>query len=394
MESKMNLLMKIMPWVVGSLIAATPIFGDDNAPVQKRRSCEQGQKMTKAQMMPSYNAPARIDVRGSWDVFTSASFIYWQLSQENMQVAFADNLSNADYTTANQVQGSYVDMNFKYKPGFQVGLGINFDRDDWDAFAEYTRIHTTNTSSTNGTLLTAGSSAPLLPTWGHPYVLGTNVYNTGSESWQCNLDLINLDLGRVYYVGTQLTFRPFFGARSALIQQNVHTQYVNTGFSNGTGLFIEVPGVMNVVQRNHSWSIGPRVGFDTNWLFGQGLRFFGNANADLLYTKYKVQNKTSFVATSAVAGSGIIQGQNLFSITKEKPFALRTHLDLEMGLGWGSYFDNNNWYIDLSAGYAFQVFFDQNMLSTFLNSSMPGRLLNPHGNLYAQGLTATVRFDF
>ncbi len=61
-------------------------------------------------MQSGYNAPARIDVRGSWDVFASASFIFWQLSQDNMEVAFADSLSNAAYTTANQVKGNLVQM--------------------------------------------------------------------------------------------------------------------------------------------------------------------------------------------------------------------------------------------------------------------------------------------
>lgn len=389
----MNLLTKTMPWMVSSLMLAATVFGDDKPTcMQKRKSFEQGQKMAKNQMMAGYNAPARVDVRGSWSLFTTGSFVFWQLSQDNMEVAFADNLSNTAYTTNNQIQGNLVQMDFDYKPGFKVGLGVNFDHDDWDAFAEYTRIHTSNSTSTNGVSLASGAPAPLLPTWGHPYVIQTNAYNTAFEHWHCNLDTINLDMGRVYYVGTQLTFRPFFGGRSALITQNVHVNYVNTGFANAAGTFVEVPGVMDVYQRNQSWSIGPRAGVNTNWMVGQGIRFFGNANADILYTKYKLQNKTTFIATNTVGS--FTTGQNLFQISKERTIALRTHMELELGLGWGSYFDNNNWHIDLSAAYGFQVFFDQNMLSTFLNSSMPGRVLQPHGNLYAQGLTATVRFDF
>lgn len=389
----MNLLTKMMPWAVSSLILMTATaFGDDKPCRQQRKSFEQGQKVTKAQMMPAYNAPARIDVRGSWDVFATGSFIFWQLSQDNMDVAFADNQSNADYITNNQLNGHLVQMDFDYKPGFKVGLGVNFDRDDWDAYADYTRIRASNTTSTNGLSLPSGEAAPLLPTWGHPYVLQTNAYNTASEHWECHLDFADLNLSRVYYVGTQLTFRSFFGARAAWIRQHVHAQYVNLSYSNSTGSFVEVPGVQDVYQRNHSWAVGPRVGVNTNWLVGQGIRFFGNANADVLYTKYKLQNKTTFVVRNAVGSYE--PGQNLFAVDSEHVKALRTHLDLELGLGWGSYFDNNNWHIDLSAAYGFQVFFDQNMLTMYLHNLMPGRTLAPNGNLYAQGLTATVRFDF
>lgn len=389
----MNLLTKTTPWVASLMILTASTFADDKScRTPQRKSFEHAQKAAKAQMLPGYNAPARIDVRGSWDVFATASFIYWQLSQDNMEVAFADSLSNIAYITDNQVKGNLVSMDFDYKPGFKVGLGVNFDHDDWDAFAEYTRIHTSNSNSTNGTALPGGGVGPVFPTAGHPYVVPTNAYNTANENWHSNLDFVDLDLGRVYYVGSQLTFRPFFGARGAFITQNTHYHYVNTDFTNDTGTFVEIPGVMDIYKRVHSWAIGPRAGVNTNWVVGQGIRFFGNANADVLYTKYKIQDKTTFVATSTVGT--VTAGSNQFIISREHSINLRTHLDLELGLGWGSYFDNNNWHIDLSAAYGFQVFFDQNMFANFLDTNMPGHMIAPNGNLYAQGLTATVRFDF
>ena len=392
MESKMNLLNKTTAWAASLLILAASANADDKACRPQRKSFEQGQKLAKSQMASGYNAPSRIDVRGSWDVYATGSFIFWQLSQDNMEVALADTLSNTAYVTNTQINGDLVAMDFDYKPGFKVGLGLNYDHDNWDSYAEYTRIHTSNSRSTNGNTLASGAPAPLFPTFGHPFVLPSNAYNTASEKWNCNLDIIDLDLGRVYYVGQQLTFRPFFGARSAFINQNVHAHYVNTSFTNAASP-VEVPGVMDIYQRNHSWSIGPRAGVNTMWAVGQGIRFFGNANADVLYTKYHLQNKTTFIATSTVGGI-IVAGQNPFHVARERVFALRTHMDFEMGLGWGSYFDNNNWHIDLSAAYGFQVFFDQNMFTGFVSSDMNGKLLQPHGNLYAQGLTATVRFDF
>lgn len=394
----MNLLKKTTPWLAGLLTLAASAVADDNAcrPPQ-RKSFEQAQRVTKMQMQPAYNAPSRIDVRGSWDLYMTGSFVYWQLSQDNMEVALNDQLTDANYTANNQIKGDLVQMDFDYKPGFKVGLGMNLDQDDWDAFAEYTRLHTSNSTSTNGAAIVPGLTGPIFPTWGHPYVIQTNVYNTASEKWDCNLDTINLDLGRAYYVGTQLTFRPFFGARSVFLTQSVHANYVNTSFTNTTAnlmgaTFVEIPGVMDVIQRNRSWSIGTRVGVDTNWMLGMGIRLFGNANADVLYTKYKIQNKTNFFVTSGAGG--FPTGESLFHVSKERVSALRGHTDLEMGLGWGSYFDNNNWHIDLSAAYGFQIFFDQNMLTKYLNGFMTGKLEQPNGNLYAQGLTATARFDF
>jgi len=394
-ERKMNLLNKTTPWVAGLLFAAASIFGDDKParPMQQqqqRKGCgEMSQKVTKAQMMPGYNAASRIDVRGSWDVYATASFVYWQLSQDNMEVAFLDELTNADYVASpGSIMGKESSMSFNFKPGFKVGLGLNLDLDDWDLYAEYTRIHTTNSKSVSAETAADDSTAPVLATAGHPFIVPLNAYNTASEKWNCNLDFINWDMGRAFYVGTQLTFRPFYGVRGGFITQNTHNNYVNTSFSS-TG---EVRGVKDVYNRAHSWAVGPRVGVCTDWMLGAGFRFFGGVDGDLLYTRYKVQNKTNFLATHS--DTPYLIGHSASYISKDIVRTVRSHVDLEGGFGWGSYFDNNNWHIDLSASYGFQVFFDQNMLSTFANSTMAGSVERPAGNLYVQGLTATARFDF
>ena len=67
-------------------------------------------------------------------------------------------------------------------------------------------------------------------------------------------------------------------------------------------------------------------------------------------------------------------------------------MDVELGLGWGSYFDCNNWHVDVTAGYGFQVFFDQNMFRNFNEGHLVQNL--PNGNLNVHGLTATIRLDF
>ncbi|MBI5272935.1 MAG: hypothetical protein HY861_03015 [Chlamydiia bacterium] len=376
----MNLLAKTTPWVVASLLAAATAFGDDKCRPQK--SFEQGRQLAQTQMMPGYDAPARIDVRGAWDFYASASFIYWQMLQDNMSYAFVDSLSDTNRISNSQLQGNFAELNFKYQPGFKVGLGMNFDQDNWDSYAEYTRLYSSDRSSTTGALDPSGAQAPILPTVGHPVTIGSNAFNAASAHWNCSLNFADIDLGRVYYVGTNLTFRPAFGARGAWIQQGYFVDYTNDVFSSSG----EALGPTSVTMRTHSWAVGPRAGLNTNWMVGQGIRFYGNANADMLYTKYKVQSKTHQQLTST--------GATQFFIAKDRVMALRTHLDLELGLGWGSYFDNNNWHIDLSASYGFQVFFNQNMFPRYLDDLMAGSFMDASGNLYAQGLTANVRLDF
>jgi hypothetical protein len=110
---------------------------------------------------------------------------------------------------------------------------------------------------------------------------------------------------------------------------------------------------------------------------------FGDFEGDLTYSRYRSSlssDSTSSDQTLSVKQSGIP--------------TVRPHVNLDLGLGWGSYFDNNNWHIDLAASYGFQVFWDQNMFRHFNDDVMQANSIMPNGSLYIQGLNVTARLDF
>ncbi len=371
-------------WMVASLLAATSVFAQDSntAPATKcrpQKSYEQGHELTASQMMAAYNAPARIDVRGAWDFYATGSFIYWQPQQENMELGISvpNNGLNLVDTSVVANPGSVINMSFDYKPGFKVGLGMNFDYDNWDAYAEYTWLHGTNSKSSNAP---AGGGAIYVFGY-HPQVLATpgstSVATTASESWKLKLDFADLQLARSYYVGTKLSFRPFLGARAAWIRQKVdYASSLNTAVS------------LSSTKQSRSWGLGPSIGLDTNWMLGYGLRVLGKAEADLLYTRYTLSDSQGAVTTTTAA---LI---NQFSVSQKHIDYLRPHANLEMGFGWGSYFDNNNWHFDLLASYGFQVFWNQNMFRRFTDDVSRAASFLPNGDLFVQGLNLTARLDF
>ena len=316
----------------------------------------------------AYNYPARMQTRCPWDINFDASFIYWQPVQENMELAVANTLLVA----STGISGNVVNMDFNYKPGFKVGMGGYFDYDGWDLHGEYTWFHGNQKEST----ATGGSVVQLLPMWGNPGSNGNATYTSISEKWRLNMDIADLDLGRWYYVGTKLTFRPNFGARAAWIRQNVTVTNTNATTVN------------TVTGKSRSWAIGAKTGLDTNWDLGYGFRMFGNGEADLLFTKYtRLSSKSGHVASPVVTTADI-------HVKQKRVYAVKPHLDLELGFGWGTYLDCNNWYMDFSAGYGFQVFFDQNMFRHFNDDIMDANSTLPNGNLYVHGLTMTFKLDF
>lgn len=362
-------------WIAATLLAASSLFAQSNG-----SKCPAPPEPMPAPTMAAYNGPARIDVKGCWDMYVDASFIYWQPLQDNMEFGIntTDTTSPRTMfgTSSAPVSNNLINLNTDYKPGFQVGLGMNYDYDNWDSYLQYTWFHNTNTSSSNGT-----GSAAILQTYGHPASVTSDVapeQDTASASWNLKIDLADFQLARSYYVGTKLTFRPYFGLRGAWIRQKYNLTYVNTTSSPGTD------GTYTVNNRSTSWAIGPEAGMNASYLFCCGLRAYGDVESDLTYTHYRTSFSSATTGTSA----------ETLSVKESGLGSVRPHCNIDLGLGWGMYFDNNNWHFDLAASYGFQVFWDQNMFRKFNDNSMQGSSEVANGNLYLHGLNLTARFDF
>ncbi len=368
----------------------------DSAP-QKAGCCPY--QMPEVPMTTGYNAPANIHVgdKGRVDVCVSASFLYWQPIQDNMGIALVQKESSVTTVPNSDLKNRFVQMHFDFVPGFKVGLGANLRKDNWESYVEYTRVHGTHKASSNGT----SSSAPTIYVTERmqsifPPEMGaaisstsstvTPAYETARATYRNNLDFIDAELARSYYAGKCLTFRTALGARSAWILQHFYRTYVVTNDPT-------TARQLDVNANSNSWGIGPRVGLDMNWLLGCGFRCFGSGYGDILYTWYKLHDKTSvtfFNPEFAEDRAGV--DSNTFT-TKDRQHSLKPHVDLELGFGWDTYFAKDKWHIDLSAAYGFQVFFNQNMFRHW-DGLLPAWNTVPYGNLYVNGLTVTAKLDF
>ncbi len=364
-----------------------------------------------------YNSPARIETSPA-NVYTELSFNYWQTSQDNMELGlFNDGRISNTFTSGGTITSitstdstHYLDMDFGFNPGFTIAVGWNFNYDDWDLRAEYTWFHNINKHRVNSPnfLLYHSASPSISPTWGtffpasiaDPAYIDSFIienYQTASESWRVNLDTLDLDIGRWFYVGRKIVLRPSFGIRGALIDQDVHISYIN-GFAsfplNIIGLtqsFLTDDKSIN--GKSRSWGTGLKMALDTEWILGKGFRLYGSGEVDTLFTRYTALREITQIAGSVqysvLLSSFSFPLHDTTTGLQKNINCLRTHVDLTLGINWGMYI--NQLYLDTSLGYEFQVFFDQNMFRHDVNN--PANFL-PNGNLYIQGLTAAVKLDF
>ena len=307
--------------------------------------------LPQAPTMGAYNAPARVDVCGSWDFFIQGSFIYWLTYEEGL---FVGHINPTDLdTNASQM----IDFDYKLKPGFKVAIGGNSDYDDWSGMLQYTWYHFTINNTFNrpaGYTFTSniGSSVVTTPT-------------VSKDRWNYKYDMLDLDMYRMYYNGKKLTFKTIYGLKGGWLRQTWSNELSSASVT-------DVPAT--AFQK--SWIIGPKIGINTNWCLGSGFSFFGNAAASLFYQKFSTvsyQSKNTNKTTNAANAN--------YSFSLVNPSA-----EAFLGFDYGTYFDRNNWHFDLLAGYEIQYLFNQNMFSSSIHKSPLDIMMH--------GLTVTARFDF
>jgi hypothetical protein len=370
----------------------------------------------------AYNAPARIDPACGWDAWISLSFLYWQPKEKGLDLGNFNSVpitltQSATARISGQVEydNDLIKMDFDYHPAFKLGLGFSSDRDDWTLYFEYTRFYSkdnrsidlTNSLVLNNIALIGASIAEefLSTNWINESIsdsektilgatpipgtlgLGPVQFAFFHSRWELKTNIVDMELGRPYYLGRKLIFKPYYGLRGGTIDQKYSFTAQMVDYAHPDNFLLSYS--KNKVD---TWLIGPRIGVDTDWLIGCHFRIFGNVAAALTYQKFK----TRLEQILPVQKNGTISVTDSTAITyksKSSTSYLTPEAELELGLGYGTYFCNNEWYFDLTAGYSFNYFWHQNMMRNLSDGF--SRLIDSHvGDLMLHGLTVTARLDF
>ena len=321
---------------------------------------DSGMPVSSEHMIGAYNAPCCLKLNGGWDIFANISFLYFQPKEQGLDLGLVQPTTNITDNHA-----SVVNAEFDFDPAFRISLGTFCLADNWNLFLEYTRFYSNNRKEHN--IVPATDS--FVNYWDFTRALANYTYI--HDKWTLHFNTLDLAFGRPYYVGTKLTFLPIAGIRLGFIdQKNVVKFTANSNFYE-----------TNV--KSDSWLLGPRLGIYTNWLFGENFKLYGNAFASIFYQSFKLS---------------LDQFQDLdpkvYSIrAKNSDNYINGDLELALGFSWGSYFQENRWYLEFSAGYEFNLFFNQNMLRSFFEELTYGISQRP-GNLTPHGMVIGIKASF
>jgi len=335
-----------------------------------------------------YNAPALITSNCNANLYATASFIYWRASADYLTYGYINNSFSADPNSPKNfiLHGKALEPDFKYRPGYKVGLGYKLHRDRWDLCAEYTRFH----QRTHTFKRVAPGGQNMIPVWltfVEAALIGEE-FQSCSSNWITNFDIGDLELGRSFFCGRHFTLRPSLGLRALWLHQEYNLTYVTLLMEN----------IAKSNSQSISFGLGPRLALNNNSNFYDGLKIVGDVGVSLLnvWDRASSHHHVPFFESFGLATDETYANKKNLS-------TLRPILDLSLGIGWGRPFNHDKCAFDLQLTYDYSFFWVQGSVQIghppLVVPGAPFQVVvgDPSsgiGNLSLQGLTATVRFDF
>ncbi len=335
--------------------------------------CPVEETLPRRQITP----PIIPNVSCGWNIEISADFIWWDTYIDGMQYGISNVADGGPFVPfgTSVGRGTIANPNFKFEPGFKVGIGSSLGHDGWDIFANYTWLRNGNDlpSHLTGTP-GAGAIGPFkIPTFPNS---GGELAESAAASFSQSTNVLDVELGRAFFISRHLILRPFTGLKGAWIQNNLRCDYrfIPDPFSNAGD-----PTVFNVVGGSSKFvqsmgGVGIRSGLNTDWLIWRNLGIYANFACTLLWSDFHAREKDYTETTNL----GITVNLNtLQTVRKVNPV-----LEAGLGISYVMWNCDNSYRFQFQLGWEEQVWFDFNQIRVANN------------NMSLHGLTGNFNFTF
>ncbi len=333
----------------------------------------------------------------SWNPFITADYIYWKAYEEGLQyayngVAVAPVIAGAGTTggvnPGSAEQGKVFRPKFEWESGFKLGFGNKFSHDGWDVYAQYTwlRSDADDDEDDEGDCCVVEQVIAKSNLWLATIRTAEDVV-MGEEGSRWNLNSFNvldLELGRNYYISKYLTLRPFGGMKFSWQHQKYKVKYSDIiwvgdqdGQPSSTNT-ISNPSDVEVQFKQREFGVGLRAGMNTQWYFCKWLGAYADFALTGLWNHFKERREVEVKTATAEFDS-----ENI----KDKIYDVTGVLEIGLGLFFEWAFHDDDYMFSLAAGWEDQVWWNQNNFIYLMNNNAPG-------NLSFQGFTLKAGFAF
>ena len=231
------------------------------------------------------NSPASVFAEDRVNLSIEGGLLLWRAYQEDLSC---------------YANGEVHELSPSLQRGFRVSIAPVLPHDDWNLFAQWTRLR----NSTSNELCNKNGLSPLLSPVEAPFFAP---YTTKNE-WQIRIDLLQVEQGRPFFIGKSLIIDPFIGLLGTILQQQTH---IETQFSSSLAPLSAVASESDLFHRFRGF--GPRGGIRVRCPMGKEMSFLAVSALSLLYGHYRVEAESCSSACFALG-----------SETQTSPSHLRT----------------------------------------------------------------------
>ncbi|MCX6989334.1 MAG: Lpg1974 family pore-forming outer membrane protein [Chlamydiae bacterium] len=330
-------------------------------------------------------------------VFTTADFIYWKAQQDGLEYAVngvigfeAPNADTGVFYSVEPDHGKVKVAGRPWEPGFKLGIGLEFQHDGWDLFTQWTWLnpttHNKNVSNLGSSEYALNSAIP-----SRTGLLFQKVGNCDkvSGAWTLHYNVMDLELGRNFFLSRYMTLRPHVGLKTAWVNQKFNTAFSLSPDAELVFLVDSLQysgGALQSRQSQESWGLGIRAGLDPVWRFSRNWGLYGNIAASAMYQYYsdtlemKLQNTTFQYEGQGLGG---LRSFDVINANRSQ-HVVTPVLELGLGIEYMTWFCDQAYMVELKAGWEEQIWFNTNR---FLDAFSTG-------NLTLEGFTLKAGFHF
>ncbi len=324
------------------------------------------------------NPPSRPIVKEGADLWIQGEALYMQATEDGLSYVVDSDSSAVLNDGTRFVDGRVHTPNYDWNWGFRIGAGYNTPHDGWDFLLNWTWYH-----GHHKVHETVETGRVLIPTFVPPGTANSSAHvSRSSVDTHLRLNLLDLEMGREFFVSKWLMLRPHVGFRGAWIKR--HLDFEASG-GNVTPAGTELESDLH----NRLRGFGVRGGFDTQWGLGSGWSVFGQLAFSAIYGKQRLHSK--YENTPAVAGN---PGTERHHAKEHFTDGARAITDLALGLRWDHLFYDDQYRFRLQAAWEQHVFFGYVQDMQFLDDVAIGANMNRAGDLSLSGVSLQARFDF
>lgn len=189
--------------------------------------------------------------------FISAELLYWRAFENGLDRCIpveTSDIITLDGRLTSRLIGRSHDPNFKWNPGFRLGIGYEFACSNWDVEASWSYFHTHSNNSFDDDI---------------------------DVQWNLDFDVLDIVAGYKTDLSHCFALRPFAGIRSARINQKFQINEFSLEDDDSDSDFEK--------NREEFLGIGPLIGLEADWDIGCGFSLYASASISLLYGHFDLK---------------------------------------------------------------------------------------------------------